>query len=328
MKLAGAAIAALVAAGAALILTLAFTSGTDAPSATTRATPAAAAEPTFTPVPATWMEELRSAPGGRALLLACLDDNRDGRLNSGDAGVPGDVDAELTAAACVETERRADYYVEPTQTAEDCAANARQLLIVAVASAGSDLWQAREGESLGLLRIVNEVDRRAVAQGYDTRVTIAMSAIFGAVLPQTNMERWMAGDVRGRLEVAPCLRVVLLGHSHGGVTVTSAAAMLEGEFAERIYVVAVDRSAALYDRAVEDFPRSAAVLNVYQLNEGWHGEPIDAANVMNVERSQDRAPIAPSDGGGPPAVVTHKTLDDSPDVQRLVPDAVMGWLAR
>jgi hypothetical protein len=214
------------------------------------------------------------------------------------------------------------------QTSEDCARNALQLLMVAVASAGSNLRIAREGESLGVLRMVNEIDARAVAEGYATRVIISASAIFGSVLPQTNMARWIAGDVERRLEAAPCLRAVLIGHSHGGVTVTSVASLLEGAHGDRMYVVAVDRSAVLYDRPVEEFPGVAAVLNVYQLNEGWHGEPIDAPNVENIERSQDRAPIAPSDGGGPPAVVTHKTLDDSVDVQRIVADAVMAWLTR
>ena len=69
----------------------------------------------------------------------------------------------------------------------------------------------------------------------------------------------------------------------------------------------------------------APLLNVYQLNEGWHGEPLPFANVTNIDASAETAPIAPSDGGGPTTHVTHKTLDDSPAAQHLIADAIMHW---
>jgi hypothetical protein len=36
--------------------------------------------------------------------------------------------------------------------------------------------------------------------------------------------------------------------------------------------------------------------------------------------------VAPSDGGGGLALVSHKTLDDAPRVQQQIEDAVMAWL--
>jgi pimeloyl-ACP methyl ester carboxylesterase len=330
MRFAGLALGALVAVAAALALLLAFTSETSAPEAPTATASPADPDETATPLPATWMDALAGSAGGTAMLLSCLDANGDTRLTDADTGVPAGVTIDLAAdGACVASDAHADYYAEPPPTDADCARNASQVLIVAIASAGSDLRMPREGESLGLLPIVNGIAGHTRDAGYSTRTIIAVSAIFGAAeQPQTSMERWIAADVAERLRAAPCLRAVLIGHSHGGVTVTSASAMLDAEFAGRVFAVLIDRSAALYDRPADDWPLAIAVLNLFQLNEGWHGEPRDAPNVTNIDRSQDRAPVALSDGGGPPAVVTHKTLDDSPDVQRIVVEAVIEWLAR
>jgi hypothetical protein len=68
------------------------------------------------------------------------------------------------------------------------------------------------------------------------------------------------------------------------------------------------------------------LLNVYQTNEGWHGEALNRANIYDVDQSYERAAKALSDGGGGIAPVSHKTLDDSPGVQRIISDAVMTWL--
>jgi hypothetical protein len=125
----------------------------------------------------------------------------------------------------------------------------------------------------------------------------------------------------------PCLRAVLLGHSHGGVTVTSVGAAIEERYPGRLFGVLIDRTIALYDRPADEMPASMPLLNLYQLNEGWHGVALDLPNVTNVDESGERAPVAPSDGGGGPALVSHKTLDDAPDVQRRVVHAVMAWLA-
>jgi len=39
------------------------------------------------------------------------------------------------------------------------------------------------------------------------------------------------------------------------------------------------------------------------------------------------APVAPSDGGGGPALVTHKTLDDASAVQQRIVDEILRWAA-
>jgi hypothetical protein len=70
------------------------------------------------------------------------------------------------------------------------------------------------------------------------------------------------------------------------------------------------------------------LLNEFQTNEGWHGNVYGQANIINADESGERAPVAPSDGGGGLALVSHKTLDDSVAVQGRIEDAVMAWLTR
>src|SRR3989304_3379904 len=62
--------------------------------------------------------------------------------------------------------------------------------------------------------------------------------------PQINMERFIANEVARRLEEMPCLRAILIGHSHGGANVTAVTAALADLYAPPIF--AVDQS---YERA-------------------------------------------------------------------------------
>jgi thioesterase domain-containing protein len=144
-------------------------------------------------------------------------------------------------------------------------------------------------------------------------------------MPQTSMEHWLESRVRQTLADVPCARAVIIGHSHGGVTATAVAVALEGEYADRMLVVLIDRTDVLYDRVADEMPQRAHVLNFYQLNEGWHGEPIDQPNVENIDESDERAPLAPSDGGAGEAIVSHKTLDDALAVQRAVVERAVAW---
>jgi hypothetical protein len=90
--------------------------------------------------------------------------------------------------------------------------------------------------------------------------------------------------------------------------------------------VLIDRTNVLYDRPATEIPSLIPLLNVFQTNEGWHGNVYGSDNIANVDESTERAPIAPSDGGGDGlALVSHKTLDDSLPVQQRIVDAVMTW---
>ncbi len=335
MKFAVPAAVVLLAAASAAVVYLVIVNGGGTPrGSTTELIPtrtATPSPPTPTPAPSTWLAGLHGANGGEAILISCLDANRDGRLNGGDRPQLAGLDISLVAGqACVDPAHSGDFYAgTPSDAAAfSCDAPRAPLLIVAIASAGSDLMDTTGGESLGLLDIVNAVRQRADEAGVATQTLLAASAIFGGDPAQTSMERWVTHYLAGRLDAMPCLRAVLIGHSHGGVTVTSVAAVLEGRYGGRMFGVLLDRTTALYDRNASEFPSRTRALNVYQLNEGWHGYRLDLPNFVNDDASAARAPIAPSDGGGAPALVSHKTLDDSPAVQQRIEDAVMDWAMR
>lgn len=332
----GAAAIVAVAGIAAAVLGFSFTDRTDAPADDIARTPAASATaPAATPTPirATWMDMLRAPHGDvEPLLLSCLDVNGDARLNAGDGTFARGLDVPLGADACAEPGDHADWWTGAPDdpSAYACAAPRAPALIVVAGSAGSDLLQPREGESLGLLDITNGVQERLAERGVASAVILSTAALFGAAeLPQTNMERWIAVRLRERMAEMPCLRVVLIGHSHGGVTVTSVTAALEAEDpanARRMLGVLIDRTDALYDRRPEEMPQRTVLLNVYQVNEGWHGGALNTANAIESDESAAFAPVAPSDGGGGMARVGHKTLDDAPEVQQRVVDSVLGWI--
>jgi hypothetical protein len=333
VRLAGLGISVFAATFAALVLFVVFTDGGDAPDdgaaviATATLPPA---EPTASPVPTTWLEALGEpdeAPP--AVLVSCADSSSDGELSADDAGVPLAPGASIALApelACVDPDEHADFYQGVPFSARARACDGlTPVQIVLAASAGSDLLQPREGESLGLIAIAKQMREAIAADGGEASVMVAMSAIFGADPPQTSMEAWLAAHVRTVLDDVPCARAVIVGHSHGGVTATAAAVALEGAYGDRILVVLIDRSAVLYDRVAEEMPQRARVLNFFQLNEGWHGVPIEQPNVENIDESDERAPVAPSDGGGGLAIVSHKTLDDALEVQQQVVEKSVAW---
>lgn len=333
LKYGGWSAAIALALGASLALYVAF-GGTPDERADLRADVVSRdAEPAPTPLPATWIDGLAASGGGDAILISCLDANADGRVNAadGDAAVPPGVDIALKPGeGCGEPEHNREVYVgTPADAASfTCSAAQRPLLIVAIGGGGTELLDPLSGESLGLLAIVNGLQARASAAGIASQPILASASVLGADHLQTRMEEWIAADVRRRLDAMPCLRAVLIGHSHGGVTVTAVTSALDEAYGDRLYGVLLDRTLALYDKVNHAFPTRTPILNVYQLNEGWHGIAIDAPNVTNVDQSSERGPVEPGEGGGPPAIVSHPTLDDAPGVQERVIAGAMAWASQ
>jgi len=332
MRLAGLGISVFAATLAAIVLFVVFTGGTDAPGEEATVVPTATVpqpEPTPSPVPTTWLEALAEPSGAPpALLVSCADADADGALTAADGLplAPGTSIALNAELACVDRDAHADFYAGvPFSSGARACDGVTPVQIVLAGSAGSDLLQPHEGESLGLIQIAKDMRSEIEARGDEASIMVAMSAIFGADPPQTSMETWLAAHVRELLDDVPCARVVLIGHSHGGVTATAVALALEAQNADRMLVVLIDRTAVLYDRIAEEMPQETRVLNFFQLNEGWHGVPIDQPNVENIDESDERAPVAPSDGGGGLAIVSHKTLDDAVAVQQQAVEKSVSW---
>ncbi|MBI5289608.1 MAG: hypothetical protein HY873_11615 [Chloroflexi bacterium] len=332
MKLAVLVTLALAVAGGAIALSIVFLRETGSEGRAVGIEPlttlAAPGELTKT-LPSSWMDGLKLSRGGESLLISCGDSDGDGLLTSADNPAYGSLEIPLEEEkACVGPQQHRDIYagVASSTNAYNCDARPAPALIVAIGSAGTDLLDPSAGESTGVLDLINELQGRALSAGISTLPVLSTAAIFGADPPQTNMERFLANDIARRLDEMPCLRTILIGHSHGGATVTAVSAVLDESYAARIFGVLIDRTTVLYDRPETEFPSRTKILNVFQTNEGWHGEPLGLPNVYNVDQSYERAPVALSDGGGGYAAVTHKTLDDAPGVRRLIVDAVMTWL--
>jgi hypothetical protein len=323
-------LAGIVCAGIVFTMLSDSTSAPDGASLVSGAavTPAA---PTATPIPATWIDGLRVPRGPEPPKeLSCLDVDHDGHLNAADgSALFAKLDVPIDPAyACGVNKHGADFYESALLPSFDCEHAHPPLFLVVIAGGGSDLLDAKEGDSLGLLDVTNALFAKAKEIELPVTLTLSSGAIVGAEMPQSNLELMLTDYVANRLSLVPCARAALIGHSHGGVTVSTVTSLLEDRFADRILGVLVDRTNVIYDRPAENFPAHAPLINFFQTNEGWHGVALDMPNVTNFDESGEIAPIAPTDGGGGPAIVTHRSLDDSAVVQRHILDALVGWATK
>ena len=128
----------------------------------------------------------------------------------------------------------------------------------------------------------------------------------------------------GFLDRFACLRVLLLGHSHGAITADVIASRLEGEYSARIIqVVDVDRVETLYIGDVLSRPKQVRIFNIYEKNDAvLAGAPYDAPNVANWNASEEMAPRDGQDGG-PLIKANHTTIDNSKSVRNAIVGEVM-----
>jgi hypothetical protein len=279
------------------------------------------------PVIRTWLDELTRAPSGEPRLLSCMDRDGNGMLDGGDdpffLGLSFTLSAEY---ACTNSAVRADYFEGEAPWDFACTDGTAPIYLVVIGGGGSDLLDASQGDSSGLLPVTDDLLERSASEGLPIALTLSAGAVVGAEMAQTSLEQLLALHLRSRLSALTCARVVLIGHSHGAVTVTSVTNALDQEFSRRMLGVIVDRSNILYDRPAENIPVQTRIINIFQTNEGWHGEALEQPNVTNLDFSSAMAPIAPADGGGGPAPVRHRSLDDAQEVQDAIVEGVMAWL--
>jgi len=294
---------------------------------------------------------LSKAPRGTFSQIACLDVNGDHRLNGDDAADPSKVpdfnadgahdeqdaaffqgidialDPAAQAAACAKGSDRAPEYLVAHGFLEmsdvSCAEGKRAALLVGV---GGGVVNIKDREdAAGVRSMIDGVQREYEKQGVQTIAVLAGPAIVGAANVHSAMEAWMTHAVQVYLDRYPCLRVLLLGHSHGAVTADVVAARLEGRYASRfVEVVDVDRVDALYTGDTRSRPVQVHVLNVYEHNPGGvlQGAAYDSPNATNWDASDQRAP-ADGDKRGPLKPVIHTTIDNSESVKAVIVADVM-----
>lgn len=283
--------------------------------------------------------------------LACLDKNGDHRLNQADAAdlssVPdfnGDrthdandaaffngTDLPLDPAAQADVCRKgstigpeyevAHGYFEPANVS--CDGGAHPVLLVGLGGGIKDLTD--KGQATGVRSIIDGLQKSYDARGVDTIAIIAGPAMVGAAQPNSAMEQWMTNAVRVYFDRYPCIRAVLVGHSHGGVTVDVIAAHLEDRYAGRLIdVVELDRSEYVYLGDVQSKPKLAHVLSIFETSSAiLSGVPYTGAPNAELWDASGESGPEHGDKGGVLKQVTHTTIDNSASVKRRIIDDVM-----
>lgn len=294
---------------------------------------------------------LSQAPRATFSQVACLDRNGDHVLDDADAvdeskvpdfngdrshdandaaflrGVRIQLDPARQAEACKSgSNEEPEYlvahgYLSPSNVS--CGGAKQPVLLVGV---GGGVVNLKDKNSAGGIRkIVDALQQRYDDEGVDTIGVIAGPEIAGAVNIHGAMEDWLSHAVQVYVDRYPCLRVVMVGHSHGAVTADVVAGRLERPYAPRfIEVVNVDRVDKLYVGNTILWPSMVRVLNIYETNSaGLSGAAYTkTANVENLDAS---ALLAPPDGDDTGALkpVTHTTIDNSTEVRdRIVEDVL------
>jgi len=266
--------------------------------------------------------------------IACLDTNRDGVVNAADADpaalpdVTGDGEVTESDVALVNQVEftlpggplqdcdggrgpEPDWQVS-TPPALDCAAGQRGVLLLAVGGGAVDLETL--DNAAGARWMVEQL-----SSDLDVPAQIASVApgLNDTKDPQPDAERWAFAYLSQRLAEAPCLQLVIVGHSHGGVLATATVARLEqaGLTDQILLTVLIDRVTVLYAGDKESIPQSSPVFNVYlpPAGEEIRGAVIEQPNVENWDASGLQAPER-GEQGGPLKPATHTTIDNSEQV--------------
>ncbi len=291
---------------------------------------------------------LSSKPRGTFSKLACLDINGDGRINDTDAAdtseVPDfDADGEhdeddaafvkgvdiplnpIAKDTCDQDRGGPEYLVTHDYFAGasvKCKDGDKAVLILGVGGGVDDL--KNKDQAAGVRTIVDDLIDAYEDRDFQTIGVIAGPAITDAENAATAMEIWLTHATQVYLDRFPCADALLVGFSHGGVSVDVISAKLEQQYGGRfVAVVHVDRIDQSYGGDVTSFPTIVPVLNVYQTNEaGLSGHAYDQPNVVNWDASDQQAPEHGQDGGDMKPV-KHTTLDNSKPVREWIVEQVV-----
>lgn len=291
---------------------------------------------------------LSNSPRATFSRVACLDVNGDDRINGQDAADPSklpdfnadddrdaedaafvqDVDIALdpNANPCAEdAPDEPEYavahgYFSPAEVA--CDEGDKPVLLVGIGGGVVNLKD--KGSAAGIREVVDDLQGAYDDDGVGTLAVLAGPTLAGAANIHNGMEDWLTNVTRVYLNKYQCLRVVLIGHSHGAVTADVVAARLEDEYADRfVAVVDIDRVDELYIGDTQSRPDVVPVFNAYETNDpALSGAPYESPNVENWDASAEQGP-SEGDEGGESAIVNHTTIDNSDAVLNRILDEVI-----
>jgi len=292
---------------------------------------------------------LSRAPRATFSQIACLDVNGDSAVNAADAANPDDVpdfnadndhdeqdtaflqgvnipiDPNFDRSACEDDDDTPEYAV-PHGFFSDanvrCGEGEAPVLLLGIG--GGDVNIREKEDAAGIRSVVDALQDAYADRDVRTRPILAGPAVHAAQAPHTAMEDWLTHAMQVYLDRYPCLRIAIIGHSHGATTGDVVAARLEDQYRDRfVAVVDVDRVEELYTGDTASRPDVAPVFNIFERNDPtWPGDPY---NMPNAENWDATAELGPSDGeeGGEPQPVTHTTIDNSEPVRERIVAEVM-----
>ena len=281
--------------------------------------------------------------------IACADVNNDNRLNDGDAteparlpdfngdGLHDDADAAFLRgidisldpaarqAAC--SQQNGDVgpdwsVLEPGTRGLSCDGDDRAVLILGI---GGGVTNLRQNDAAGVKKVIGDATSAFEEKGVRTVTVLSGQALISGAAANSAMELWVAHATQVMLDAYPCLRVVMIGHSHGAIVADVAAAKLEAGYADRfVEVVNLDRVEPLYAGDTQTWPSRIRIFNVHESNDpGLSGAARDAQNVENWDATGEKAPEN-GDKGGALKPVDHTTIDNSESVRKRIVDDVVG----
>jgi hypothetical protein len=275
--------------------------------------------------------------------IACLDVNGDGSVDASDADsaalpdITGDGIVNESDLAIV----RSVHFTLPNGRPQgckngrgpspdwqvsaprplNCDAGEQGVVLLGVGGGAVDL--ATLDNAAGARWMVEEVSGKL---NLSKQIASVAPGVNGSSQPQPDAEAWAFAYLSERLKEQPCLRTVLLGHSHGGTLATAVASRLEeaGQGGQILLTVLIDRVTFLYAGDTTSMPQNSPVFNVYLPAPGQDisGVEIDQPNVENFNASGLKAPQH-GEMGGQLTPITHTTIDNSEDVLKQVELAVV-----
>jgi len=293
---------------------------------------------------------IASRPRATFAQLACFDVNGDNRLNERDAADPkqapdfdADFDHDADDAAffkgvdiplkperptegCEGEDKESPEYLvahgffEPAKV--KCEGDNRPVLVVGVGGGVANL--RNEDDAAGIRKMVDAILKEYDKKDVQTIGVVAGPALAWATNDHAGMEDWLTNAVRVYLERYPCLRVTIVGHSHGAITGDVAGARLEDRFADRIVaIVDVDRAEVLYNGDLQSRPDRARVFNIFETNDKiLKGSAYESPNVENWDASAEQGPEHGQDGGKD-VPINHTIIDNTKSIRERIVDEVM-----
>jgi hypothetical protein len=291
---------------------------------------------------------LSKTPRATFSKIACLDVNKDNVINDTDAADPSklpdfnaddtrdeqdaafvkglDIQLNPHANACgKDSPDEPEYAVGHgffKSSDVSCDQGATPVLIVGIGGGVVNLKD--KGSAAGIREIMDDLQDQYDDGDVETISVLAGPAMAGATNIHSGMEQFMTHAVQVYLDRYPCLRAVVIGHSHGAVTGDVVTSRLEGEYGDRfIVIVDLDRVSELYTGDTQSRPTQVSVFNVYETNDPTlSGAPYDAPNAENWDASGEQGPEH-GDEGGALKPVNHTTIDNSKSVRdRIVQEVI------